>query len=145
MKLSTKIRYGTRFMIELALRRSDGFVLLGDIARGQKISEKYLWQLASSLKAAGLVNSHRGVNGGFALARDASNISVKDIVSVFEGAIQLVDCSGCGQEDCVTSDVWREASESIDRVFSSYTLSDLADKAERMRAQMSQGYASFGV
>jgi len=145
MKLSTKSRYGTRFMLELAIRQSEGFVLLGNIARSQNISEKYLWQLASALKAAGLVNAQRGVKGGFALARPAEEISVKDIVCVLEGNIELVDCTGCAREDCLTSDIWKEASRAIEQVLSSYKLSDMAARAGRMRAGQKKGYAAFGV
>ncbi len=132
-------------MLELAIRQPEGFILLGDIARSQNISEKYLWQLASSLKAAGLVNAQRGVKGGFTLAKPANDITVKDIVSVLEGQIGLVDCQGCDKEGCITSDIWKEASAAIERVFSSYKLSDMAEKAVRMRAKRKNGYAAFGV
>ena len=132
-------------MLELAIRASDGFILLGDIARSQKISEKYLWQLASSLKAAGLVNAQRGVKGGFTLAKPATDITVKDIVSVLEGKIALVDSADCNKEESVTSDIWKEASGAIERVFLSYTLSDMAAKAVRMRSKKKNVYAAFGV
>ena len=145
MKLSTKSRYGTRLMLELAIRAAEGFILLGDIARSQKISEKYLWQLASSLKAAGLVNAQRGVKGGFTLAKPAKDITVKDIVSVLEGKIALVDCADCNKEECITSDIWKEASGAIEKVFLSYRLSDMAQKAVRLRAENTKSYAAFGV
>ncbi|MBF0388039.1 MAG: Rrf2 family transcriptional regulator [Candidatus Omnitrophica bacterium] len=145
MKLSTKSRYGTRLMLELAQRQAQGFILLGDIARSQKISEKYLWQLASALKAAGLVNAQRGVKGGFALAKPARDISVKDIVAVLEGPIELVDCQDCSREECITGEIWKESSRAIERVLASYNLFDLAAKADRMRAKNNNGYAAFGV
>lgn len=146
MKLSTKSRYGTRLMVELAVRQADGFILLGDIARRQNISEKYLWQLASSLKAAGFITAQRGVKGGFTLAKSVYEITVKDIVTVLEGPINLVECADCDKEGCVTGEIWKEASRALEQVLQSYRLSDLVEKADKMNPRkMVKSYAAFGI
>ncbi|HVN67646.1 MAG TPA: Rrf2 family transcriptional regulator, partial [Candidatus Sulfotelmatobacter sp.] len=69
MKLSTKVRYGVRLMIDLAAQDGRGLVLLKDIARRQNISQKYLWQVIDALKSAKLVISGRGAKGGYMLAK----------------------------------------------------------------------------
>jgi len=69
MKLGTRTRYGTRAMLELPLHYGNGPVSAGEIAARQQLSCKYLEQLLVSLKAAGLVRSVRGTQGGHVLAR----------------------------------------------------------------------------
>lgn len=145
MTLSTKTRYGTRLMIDLATHSPQGPVLLGDIAKRQKISEKYLWNLAAPLKAAGFITAQRGVNGGYTLARAADTITVNDIVTVLEGPVSLVDCKDCTREACVTSEIWQGASDALIKVFSSYKVSDLVKMADRMRGKETKIYSGFGV
>jgi len=130
MKLSTKGRYGTRLMLELAIHYGKGPVALKDIAKRQEISEKYLWQLISPLKIAGLVNSTRGPSGGYTLAKKPSEITLNDIVSVLDGPLCIVDCvkdpSLCKRSaNCVTREVWSETSEELSKVLASKTLEDM--------------------
>lgn len=91
MKLSTRSRYGLRFMFELALHYKEGPVLLRDIAQHQNISEKYLSKLVIPLKAIGLINTYRGAHGGYSLAREPGKITVKQIVDVLEGDTSTVE------------------------------------------------------
>lgn len=92
MKLSTKGRFGVRLMIDLALHSGRGPLLLKDIARRQGISEKYLWNLINPLKTVEHVRSIRGAHGGYRLAKQPAEISLKDIMRVLEGCLCLVDC-----------------------------------------------------
>ena len=133
MKLSTKGRYGTRLMLDLATYYGKGPVALKDIAKRQEISEKYLWQLISPLKIAGLVNSTRGPSGGYTLAKKPSEITLNDIVSVLDGPLCIVDCvkdpSLCKRSaNCVTREVWSETSEELSKVLASKTLEDMIRK-----------------
>jgi Rrf2 family protein len=133
IKLSTKGRYGTRLMIDLALHYGEGPVLLKDIAERQDISEKYLWQLIPPLKNAGLINSFRGAHGGYMLAKSPAEMTLKDIVTTLEGSLCLVECvdypSLCKRaETCVARDVWQEVSQNILEVLESFTLEKLAEK-----------------
>ncbi len=131
--ISTKGRYGTRFMLELALNYGRGLALLGDIARRQSISEGYLEQIIPRLKAAGLVKSYRGAYGGYTLAREPSKITVKEIVTALEGSLDLVDCVSrpqeCDRADfCAVRGLWRGISEKITDMLDSESLEDLAEK-----------------
>jgi len=133
IRLSTKGRYGTRAMLELALNEGGGPVLLREIAGKQGISVKYLEQITPALKSAGLVNSNRGANGGYYLARPSEEITVKEIIEALEGPIKFVDCVDgpdiCKKIDlCVTRDLWDEVSRKISVLLESKTLKDLAEK-----------------
>jgi len=133
IQLSTKGRYGTRAMLELALNDGNGHMLLREIAERQGISVKYLEQIMPALKSAGLVNSSRGASGGYSLAKPPEEITVKEIVEALEGPLKLVDCVGdpglCQEAgQCVTRDLWDEVSISISKLLESRTLADLAQK-----------------
>ncbi|MEI6437386.1 MAG: Rrf2 family transcriptional regulator [Candidatus Omnitrophota bacterium] len=137
MKLSTKVRYSVRLMIDLAIYGAKGSVLLRDIAKRQEISEKYLGHLVPLLKSAGLLNATRGANGGFVLIGDPSVITLKDIIEAVEGPICLVGCSHdperCKKTGvCASQDFWGEATNGLAKIFASFTLANLAQR------QMSQ-------
>jgi len=130
LRLSTRSRYGTRLMLELALHYKKGTVFLKDIAREEEISEKYLSHLVIPLKANGLISSSRGAHGGYRLAKSPSHITVKDIVQTLEGDLSPVECvknpSICRRTSgCVTRDVWEKLDKRISDTLSSITLKDL--------------------
>lgn len=80
MKMSTKSRYGLRFMIDLATNgNAQDKVSLKQVAKRQAISEKYLWQIANRLKAAGLICATAGPRGGYALAMSENSMPVHSI------------------------------------------------------------------
>ncbi|MBM3237603.1 Rrf2 family transcriptional regulator [Candidatus Poribacteria bacterium] len=133
MKLSTKGRYGVRLMIDLALHYGEGPILLKDIARRQEVSEKYLWNLTMPLKIAGLINSTRGPQGGYTLAKQPSEINLKEIVRVLEGPLCIVECvdnpSLCKRsQTCIARDVWSDISDKISQTLESITLQDMVEK-----------------
>lgn len=84
LQISTKIRYGTRALIQLALNFGSRLLTLKEIADREKISEKYLGGILVALKSAGIVDSIKGKYGGYKLAKDPGAVSLLDIVSVFE-------------------------------------------------------------
>lgn len=134
MKVSTKGRYGLRIMVELALREGTGPVQVTAVASSQDLPPKYIHVLVGGLKAAGLVTAQRGPSGGLELAREASRITVLDVVEALEGPIRPVDCvegpEGCRRSgDCVTRDVWRDLAEAMEGALRRHTLAGLADKA----------------
>ena len=133
MKISTKIRYGMRAMIELARNKGEEPVMLGLIAQKQEISEKYLEQLFTLLRNAGLVKSERGAKGGYRLAKDPDNITALEIFEAMNGPLELVDCSidpkSCRKSsECEAIELWKELSDKIRDVLSSKTLTELAQK-----------------
>ena len=91
IRISTKGRYGTRLMLELALNYGNGTMLLKEVAQSQDISVGYLEQIIPNLKAAGLINSSRGAHGGYELARPPEEINLKEIVEALEGPLSLIE------------------------------------------------------
>lgn len=136
MRVSTKTRYGLRFMIELGSNYGQGPVYMKDIARSQQISEKYLSQILITLKSAGLVDGFRGVHGGYILTRPPAEISVREIVQVLEGGLSLIECvqspETCPrQTDCVSYDVWRKLGTVITETLDSITLEKLVAQQQK--------------
>lgn len=128
MKLSTKTKYGLRMMLDLATHYGEKAVLLKDIAKRQGTSEKYLWQMASVLKHDGLINSIRGCNGGYSLARSPEQISLREIVCALEGQIALVDVAQPASmrgSDYAARNIWQQISEKILEMLDSVTLREL--------------------
>ncbi|MFP3976246.1 MAG: RrF2 family transcriptional regulator [Dehalococcoidia bacterium] len=130
MKLSTRARYGTRALVELALHWGEGAVLLRDIASRQNIPLPYLEHLISPLVQAGIVKSTRGARGGLSLAKSPEEITLSEVIPLLEGSIDLLDCvnnpESCPYSDtCVTRRIWVELKESMDKTLQSVTLQDL--------------------
>ncbi len=136
MKLSTKGRYAARAMLDLAQHLGQGPILVKDISRREEISERYLEQILTPLKIAGLVRVIRGARGGFTLAKPPSEVRLIDIIQTMEGSTAPVDCVDdaqiCSRSDsCVTREVWTEIKEAIDTVLESTTLQDLLERQKR--------------
>ncbi len=130
MKLSTRVRYGTRAMLDLALHSTEGPVHLKDIARRQQISKKYLEHLTSRLDGAGLLRSVRGAGGGISLARPPSEIRLSEVFETLEGPIALVDCVDNAEccprsSTCAARDMWMQMGQLLRAFLESKTLEDL--------------------
>lgn len=131
MKLSTKGRYGLMAMFELALEYGNGPIPLKNIAEKQSLSDSYLEQLFSTLRKDGLLNSVRGAQGGYMLARGPHEITVGQILRSLEGDLSPADCASdeaieCVREDnCATKTVLVKIKNSIDEVIDSITLADM--------------------
>lgn len=136
MKISTRGRYALRFMIDLALYGNGQYALLRDIAARQRISLKYLEQIATALGKAGLIDSMRGPQGGYRLTRSPQEYTVGDILRPIEGNLACVACletrpNPCPQyRECHTVRFW----EGLQRVMLDYldgtTLATLAGQHE---------------
>jgi Rrf2 family protein len=138
MKLSTKVRYGTRAMLDLAVHYGNGPVLLKDIAKRQEVSLKYLDQIFSSLRAVGLVKSLRGAKGGFVLNIAPSKITVNQIVEALEGPLELVECVNnkdfCHRVNaCVMHDIWYELGKAMEVMLKTTTLEDLIIREKKKK------------
>ncbi|MEE1314159.1 MAG: Rrf2 family transcriptional regulator [Faecalimonas sp.] len=141
MKISTKGRYGLRALIDLAQYSEIEPVSISSIATRQAISERYLEQLMTLLKKAGLVKSIRGAGGGYVLAKDSSEISVGDVLRALEGSLEPVDCAAFKEEDscaaadlCVTKYVWQRINESINRTVDEISLKQLVEEGRSKQA-----------
>jgi Rrf2 family protein len=145
MKISTKIRYGTRAMLELACHYGEGPIELREIAKREDISLKYLEQVIVPLRIAGLVRSARGSKGGYSLAKHPSEIYLKDLVETLDGPLNLIEClkdpKVCQKVPyCITRDIWQEVSEAIDGVFHSVTLEDMVHRKKEKEARFPSMY-----
>ncbi len=138
MKLSTKSTYGLRAMVNLALKYDEGAISISDIAKKEDISVSYLEQLLNRLRHKGMLESVRGPNGGYVLAKRPKKITVGDIVRVLEGDTAPVYCvtnqarlkRSCRRSTtCVAKGVWEKLADAIDRVLDSVNLEDLARQA----------------
>lgn len=135
MKLSTRTRYGTRLMLDMAQHYGQGAIQLGEIANRQSISLKYLEQIIRPLKKANFVKSFRGAKGGHMLTKAPEEISVGEVVAVLEGGNTLVRCdkdpTNCDRVDsCLTRYLWMEAADAIFQRLSSITFADLMNLKE---------------
>ncbi|ERJ95475.1 putative HTH-type transcriptional regulator IscR [Selenomonas sp. oral taxon 892 str. F0426] len=138
MKLSTKGRYSVTALYELALHYGEGVVPLKTIAKTQGISENYLEQLMAPLRRAGLVESVRGAQGGYTLARAPEDVTIGRIITAVEGPIALVDCVLASAEaddqscvragSCVTRQIWVEVCDSMNAVLNNISLADLVQR-----------------
>ncbi|MBN2442672.1 MAG: Rrf2 family transcriptional regulator [Spirochaetales bacterium] len=133
MKLSTRSRYGLRFMCDLALHYGEGVMLLKEIARRMNISEKYLSNLALPLKGAGLVNAVRGSHGGYELLKSPEKVTVKEIYELLEGDPVILECitneTSCPQNfTCPTNKMWKALQQSIFDFMEGVTLQDLIEE-----------------
>ncbi|MBQ9983147.1 MAG: Rrf2 family transcriptional regulator [Lachnospiraceae bacterium] len=140
MKLSTKGRYGLRAMIDLADYSEEVPQSITSIAMRQSISDSYLEQLMAKLKKAGLVDSIRGAQGGYVLAKNSEDISVGDILRALEGDLTPVKCSELGgnsecsgSDCCVTKNVWKRINDSIQTAVDSIPLSELVEDNRKIR------------
>jgi Rrf2 family protein len=120
-------------MFEFALKFNQGPVFLKEVAKMQGISFKYLSKLVIPLKSAGLLQSVRGANGGYMLAKHPSEITIRMIVEKLEGDVSLVECAENPQVckrnvDCVARTIWKKADEAIMQVLDGITLQDMVDE-----------------
>ena len=133
MKLSTRGRYGTRALLDLALHQGEGPVLLKDIAEREQISVRYLEHLITPLIAGGIVRTSRGAKGGVSLAKPTEEIKLSEVIQLLEGSIAPVECVNspgiCSRsKSCVTRDIWDELKQAMDGILRSTTLQDLVER-----------------
>ena len=132
MKLSTRSRYGARILVDLARHTDQGPVQIGEISKRQDISVKYLEQLIRPLKQASMVTSVRGPKGGHLLAKKPEEISLGQIVRLFEGQSELVECISnprlCKMSDeCQVRLAWEDATRVLYEKLDSTSIADLLD------------------
>lgn len=142
IKLSTKGRYGTRLILNLAQHYDDGneAVILKNISNEEEISIRYLEQIIIPLKINKLVKSIRGAGGGYTLARHPSKIKVTEILHALEGSCCLVDCveddDYCDRIPiCATYDIWTEASNLLKNYFGKLSIKDLMEISKKKNAK----------
>lgn len=130
MKFNTRIRYGLRAILEIALEESENGVFQKDISERQKISNKYLDNIIAALKTAGLIINFKGKKSGYRLTRRPEEIKIIDVFNAFEPGVAVVDCIDdryiCDlKSKCAVRDFWDGLNNTIIDYLESYTLEDL--------------------
>jgi Rrf2 family transcriptional regulator, iron-sulfur cluster assembly transcription factor len=141
MKLSTRSRYGTRLILDMAQHQDKVPIQLGEIAKRQNISLKYLEQIIRPLKRANYVKSFRGAKGGHILAKAPGQITVGEVVAVMEGGSFLASClkspRACQRAgECPTRFLWMEASRAFFERLNQITFADLLAAGKDPRADI---------
>lgn len=140
MKVTTKGIYGLSALIDLTLYAREGLVSLSSIAERQNLSLSYLEQTFPLLKKAGIIKSMLGSNGGYQLADEPKNISIKMILETLDGDLSIVNEKNT--ENSVLSrsmkkHIWDKVDASVSDILNSMTLQDIADnyKAEAQKSE----------
>lgn len=144
MEITTKGRYAVRVMADIA--KSEEYVSLSDVAERLGISIKYLEKIIAMLSKAKLVKSMRGTKGGYKLVRDASKISVKDVLDATGDSIKISTCLDtdvCPVADkCDTIEVWNTLNGLINNYLENVSMKDLVDRTcERKIVKQAKKFA----
>ena len=135
MIVSTKGRYALRVMVHFALRKTEGYIPLKEIAESESISQKYLESIMTTLSKAGFVDAVHGKGGGYRLNRDPKDYTVGSILKLTEGSLAAVSCTSqgpaaCSRSTCCqTKPMWEKLDKMIDDFFEDITLADLLEEA----------------
>ena len=148
MRVSQKCQYALRAIFELAKRNGQGPIKIAEIAEIQAIPPRFLEVILSQLKQAGFVDSQRGNEGGYLLARDPSSLSVGDIIRFVQGSIAPVMCLVDDKKDkkcrlygdCVFLPMWKEAQQAVLDVYDSTTFDVLVERDLQREGQYVPGY-----
>lgn len=136
MQFTKAEEYGVFGVLYLAERNGSPVTPLSEISEAQGIPEKFLAKIFQSLSKAGIIRSHRGVRGGFTLARDPKAITVKEVLETIQGPYHLMKCvndpEGCDQPQmeegfCALRELLVMAERELCSVFDGHTLADLLE------------------
>lgn len=145
MRLTTKGRYAVTAVLDLGFHQHNGPVSLAAISERQGISLSYLEQLFAKLRRSGVVNSTRGPGGGYTLQRDASEISVSDVILAVDESVKMAKCAdseNCqGDFQCLTHDLWQELSNEIKGFLDGITLAEIMSNEKVQEVSIRQDMA----
>jgi Rrf2 family iron-sulfur cluster assembly transcriptional regulator len=135
-------------MIDVAMHNGKGPVTLAAVSDRQKISLSYLEQLFGKLRRHGLVDSVRGPGGGYNLARDATAVSVADIILAVDEPIDATQCGGkencLDDRRCMTHELWASLNTHIFSFLSSVTLEQLVRQQDKPEVTVLQDHRAPG-
>ena len=123
LAITSKSPYAVRALSELARIGSAGPVPIGEIARRRDIPVQFLEGMFATLRRAGILQSQRGVKGGYSFARPAAEVTVLDVVEALEGALD--------SETVGADQIWVEAIEALRERLRSVTIADIAEREAR--------------
>ena len=121
--ITSKSPYAVRALSELARRGDATPVPIGDLARARDIPVQFLEGLFATLRRAGILQSQRGVKGGYSFARQPNEVTLLEIVELLEGEL--------GAEAAAGGPIWTEAADAVRTVLASTTIADVAEREAR--------------
>lgn len=137
MRVTAREQYGLRAMVELAQHYSDTPVSLSQVAEAQGIALPSLEQIMADLLRAGLLESKRGVYGGYRLTRPPQQITAADVLRAVEGSIVPIQCVAASVDDpcarestCAARTVWEQVHDRLVETLDSITLAELSGPSE---------------
>lgn len=141
MRYTTKTEYGLVCLVYMAKHSSAELVTIKEIAEKEHFSPTYIEKIFQTLRSANIVNSHPGKQGGFSLARDPSEITLKEIIEALEGGTFDIFCEPEVREHivcthfcmCGVRPVWAKTKEMLDHFFNSITLEMVAKEEKEAK------------
>jgi len=142
MKLSLRGEYALRALLVLGLNYKQSVVRIRTISQEQNIPKRFLEQILNDLKSAGVVESRRGVAGGYRLARPPEDISLASVIRHLEGALAPISCvserfyekCSCPNEArCAIRSVMREVRDAVVNIIEKLTVADLCGRARQLQ------------
>jgi len=148
MNLSSKCYYGLRALLDLAVNVGRPTVKISEIAARRRIPPRFLEMILAQLKQGGFVESRRGADGGYRLARAPDKIAVGEVIRFIDGPNDVVDCVGqgrdkpCGSEcDCAFFNLWKRTRDAISGVLDTTTLANLIEQDRSRDARASADWS----
>lgn len=138
MKITSSMEYATRLTVSLARVYGQNAVTADKLSALENVPTDYVNQLLLRLKRAGLVASHRGIGGGYALSRPPEDVTLGEVLRAVEGKIFEDVCEkyASAQKDCRhqsacgISPVWQRLGKMIESYFDGITLARLVEEAD---------------
>lgn len=136
MLLSRSCEYGLRASLFLVSHHNGDYISIKEMSEKLDISFHFLTKTLQQLTEAGLMESHKGPNGGIRLTKSGSEINLYEIVSAIDGEQLFTECvlglPGCGkQKPCPLHDIWGDTRGHIQGMLQNTTLSELAEKGRK--------------
>ena len=149
MKIGYKTDYALKALLELTLNYDKGVFSIQELAEKGDIPDKFLEQVLLMLKKAGFVDSKRGVNGGYFLAKAPDKITIGDVIRFIEGPIEPISCVGkeryeeCKDfKSCVFRDIWSQVYTATSLIIDTVTFAELARRIKaRQKEKLPHTYS----
>ena len=146
MKLSRKCQYALKAVFELAWRNAGKPVKTSKIAETQRMSTRFTETILNELKHGGYVESRRGNTGGYLLARDASDLTVREVIEYVQGPISLVpEATEGGPNESLLGneafkELWQQVNNAVCEVCDGKTFADLVESEKAARNGSAMNY-----
>jgi Rrf2 family transcriptional regulator, cysteine metabolism repressor len=147
--VSQKCQYAIRAVFELAKRYGKGPVKISEIAQAQGIPLRFLQVILNQLRRGGFIESRRGAEGGYFLARRPEKVTVLEIIQFVEGPLVPIACMTGGRTagkcilhgNCVFMGMWMRAAKAVSEVYDRTSFQDLIEDEKRIQKAASFTYS----